>query len=105
VPGIVVSKDYRIKELAEGMALPTVDMLDFLAAVDLDKFDLFDFMASVKAYNARGFDAHRAEVAAEYVRQFEKLGVPLNPEMAAMAGAAPTPSDGEAMPAARASDS
>jgi hypothetical protein len=105
VPGIVVSKDYRIKELAEGMALPTVDLLDFLAAVDLDKFDLFDFMASVKAYDARGFDAHRAEVAAEYVRQFEKLGVPLNPEVAAMAGAAPAAGEGVGLAAAGSSDS
>jgi hypothetical protein len=105
VPGIVVSKDYRIKELAEGMALPTVDLLDFLAAVDLDKFDLFDFMVGVKAYNATGFDAHRAEVAAEYARQFGRLGVPLNPEVAAMARAAPAPGKGVAAPAAGASDS
>ncbi|KAI3433678.1 hypothetical protein D9Q98_003487 [Chlorella vulgaris] len=84
VPGIVVSKDYRIKELAEAMALPSVDLL--AAKLDDDSFDLFEFMDTLTSYEAAGFDQRRREAAAVYVREFERLKVPLNPGVAAIAG-------------------
>ncbi|KAI3432796.1 hypothetical protein D9Q98_010380 [Chlorella vulgaris] len=82
VPGIVVSKDYRIKELAEAMALPSIDLL--AAQLNEDTFDLFDFMEAVPAYAENGFDKRRRQVAGVYVREFERHRVPLHPGIAAI---------------------
>ncbi|KAL4856709.1 hypothetical protein ACK3TF_003112 [Chlorella vulgaris] len=83
VPGIVVSKDYRIKELAEAMTLPTMDILQ--AKLDPDTFDLFDFLDATDGMDGRRFDRRRREVAQVYVKEFERLHVPLHPGIAALA--------------------
>jgi hypothetical protein len=61
VPGIVIAPDIRVKELADAMNIPTIDM-DKLN-MNVDKFELFDFIASVSSYGDR-FDARRQEVGA-----------------------------------------
>jgi hypothetical protein len=83
VPGIVVSKDYRIKELAEAMTLPTMDVLQ--AKLDPDTFDLFDFLEAADGMDGRRFDRRRQEVARVYAEEFERLHVPLHPGIAALA--------------------
>ncbi|EFN52327.1 expressed protein [Chlorella variabilis] len=84
VPGIVVATDLRINELADAMAIPSV-ILD-KAKLNPDTFDLFEFIESVPSFGDK-FDVRRREVAREYAREFERLGIPLNPGIARLADA------------------
>ncbi|EFN52289.1 hypothetical protein CHLNCDRAFT_139033 [Chlorella variabilis] len=83
VPGVVISRDFRIKELAEAMAVPSADILH--ARLDPDAFDLFDFLEGSVAGAFAGFDARRRQVARVYAREFKRLGLALHPGIAALA--------------------
>ena len=82
VPGLVIATDLRIRELADSMIIPTIDMDK--ANLKPESFDLFDFIESVPSYGNK-FDARRREVAKVYAREFKRLGVPLNPGIASIA--------------------
>ncbi|KAI3432829.1 hypothetical protein D9Q98_010413 [Chlorella vulgaris] len=89
VPGVLLAPDLRMKELAEAMRIPSVDLFDMkttetsVGKLDMETFNLFDFLESVDAY--KGFDERRQEVAQVYAREFERLGVPLHPGVVAIA--------------------
>jgi hypothetical protein len=69
VPGLLLSPDMRVRELAAAMRLPSLDMLELhtlemgggAPPLDPDHFDLFDFLATVK-HGYAGFDERRREV-------------------------------------------
>ncbi|EFN52219.1 hypothetical protein CHLNCDRAFT_139069 [Chlorella variabilis] len=91
VPGIVIARDFRIRELAEAMALPTVDMFDpatmetSAGRLDPDTFDLFDFLAAVKGFDGQRFDARRRKAAKVYSAEFQRMKLPLHPGVEAIA--------------------
>jgi hypothetical protein len=92
VPGLLLSPDMRVRELAAAMRLPSLDMLELhtlemgggAPPLDPDHFDLFDFLATVK-HGYAGFDERRREVAQVYASEFQRLGVPLHPGIKAIA--------------------
>ncbi|KXZ46807.1 hypothetical protein GPECTOR_40g541 [Gonium pectorale] len=82
VPSVVISTDHRIQELAEGMQLATTTLSD--PRFDVEPFDLFTFIESVKFDGAK-FDEHRRIIAKQYVALFGRLEVPVNPGIEAIA--------------------
>jgi hypothetical protein len=86
VPGIVIAPDIRVKELADAMTIPTIDM-DKANLDPATAFDLFDFIARVPSYSDK-FDRQRQAIARVYATEFARLGVPLNPGIVAIASLA-----------------
>jgi hypothetical protein len=87
-PTVVISTDWRVRELAEAHRLPTTTILDAAFASDAatEKFDLHDFVHRMEqTFSGSAFDANRAAAAAGFVRLFAAAGLGVHPGVAALA--------------------
>jgi hypothetical protein len=86
VPAILVSTDWRVREVAESHRLPTTTILDPIFAADPNSFDLYDFAAMyAKSFDGAAFDANRATVADGYKRLFAEAGLEVHPALSILA--------------------
>ena len=86
LPSVALSQDRRVRELADAMALPTVDWAA-PGPLHARSASLFDILEDI-GFDGGAFDARRRALAREYQRVFGGVGVPIHPGLAALADGA-----------------
>ena len=81
VPGVIVAHDSRTAELAQCMHLPQLQAADVMATARPK-----DLAARI-AFDGAAFDRWRAGAATTLTAAFDRLGIPVDPDIRALGGA------------------